>query len=82
MKECLEALKWGIEVIEGLYSSVCEEESLTQTQATINAFIPSKKGGQNRSAFTAGSSFAASQSVWGGSPSHNPGVYTELSKQA
>jgi len=26
MKECLEALKRGIEVIEGLYSGVCEEE--------------------------------------------------------
>jgi len=59
MNECIEGLKWAIEVIDGLYLKVCEDELQTQTMNSISAFNPNKKS-TSKSAFTAGSSFAAS----------------------
>lgn len=43
MNECVEALKKAIEVIEGLYSAVCEEHIQTQSSLSINMFNPNKK---------------------------------------
>lgn len=55
MNECVDALKRAIEVIEGIYSKVCEDYLQTQTLNSISAFNPSKKKGMG-----SGSSFATS----------------------
>lgn len=59
MNECVEALKRGIEVIDGIYSKVCEDHLQTQTLNSISAFNPNKKG-VLKTGLTSGSSFATS----------------------